>query len=161
MTPNNLPLRTTLDAALHQIRATLTAVAARLAEKPGAMWPSGGGTGERDLLNSAQSDLRRNIGVLNQVFADELGRRIGQELSPRVDAKRTLAAASWQTLSLVDDSEMEERMYADRIAQQISHACEPELRELAAYMGALLETGRADQDRNPLRAEIMARFKSA
>ena len=155
MTPTDPQLRTALDAALHQIRATLTAVAGRVSESLGTMSQSSSRIAERDLLNATQFDLRRNIGVLNQVFADELGRRIGEELSPREDRKRTLAAADWQTLSLVDDNEMEERMYSDRIGQQISHACESELRELAAYMGSLLQTGRADEDRNPLRAEVL------
>jgi hypothetical protein len=50
---------------------------------------------------------------------------------------------------------MEERMFSDRIGQQISHASEVELRELAAYMGSVTNTGRADRDRNPLRAEVL------
>ena len=155
MTPHDPQLRLAIDSALHQIRATLTAVAGRVSEALGAMSQSSGRIAERDLLIATQFDLRRNIGVLNQVFGDELDRRIQQELSPREDARRTLAAANWQSLSLVGDNEMEERMYSDRIGQQISHACEVELRELAAYMGALLPSGRADQDRNPLRAELL------
>ena len=46
-------------------------------------------------------------------------------------------------------------MHADRIAQMIGHACEIELRELAAYMGSLTQTGRADLESNPLRAETL------
>ena len=42
-----------------------------------------------------------------------------------------------------------------RLGQMISHECEWQLRELAAYMGALLNLGRADDERNPLRAEIV------
>ena len=155
MTPTDTQLRNALDAAVSQIRATLTAVAARVSNNLVVMSQSSGRIAERDLLNSTHFELRRNIGPLNQTFADELDKRIGQELAPREDAKRSLAAADWQTLSLVDDSEMEERMFSDRIGQQISHASESELRELAAYMGALLQTGRADQDRNPLRAEVL------
>ena len=155
MTPTDPQLRTAIDAALHQIRATLEAVAARVSEILGTMAQSSGRIAERDLLNATQFDLRRNIRVLNQVFGDELGRRVEEELAPRENAKRSLATADWQTLSLVDDHEMEERMFSDRIGQQISHACDAELRELAAYMGALLQTGRADEDRNPLRAEVL------
>lgn len=155
MTPTDPQLRTALDACVHQIRATLTAVVGHVSETLGTMSQSSGRIAERDLLISTQFELRRNVGTLNQVFANELGRRIDQELSPREETRRTLAAANWQTLSLVDDSEMEERMFSDRIGQQISHACESELRELAAYMGSLLQTGRADQDRNPLRAEVL------
>ena len=46
-------------------------------------------------------------------------------------------------------------MNSDRLGQMISHDCEWQLRELAAYMGALLDLGRADDERNPLRAEIV------
>jgi len=155
MTPTDNPLPIALDAAAQQIRSTLAAVAARVTETLGTTSQASARIAERDLLIAAQFELRRNVGALKQTFADELGRRIDQELSPRLEARRTLAAADWQTLSLVDDSEMEERMFSDRIGQQISHACDAELRELAAYMGSLLKTGRADQDRNPLRAEVL------
>ena len=40
-----------------------------------------------------------------------------------------------------------------RLGQMISHECEWQLRDLAAYIGALLGLGRADDERNPLRAE--------
>ena len=155
MTPIDSSLRTAIDAAVHPIRATLTAVAGRVSETLGAMSQSSVRIAERDLMIATQFDLRRNVGVLKQTFADELDRRIEQELAPRAAGRRTLAATDWQTLSLVDDSEMEERMFSDRIGQQISHACEVELRELAAYMGSLLQLGRADLDRNPLRAEVL------
>ena len=42
-----------------------------------------------------------------------------------------------------------------RLGQMISHECEWQLRDLAAYMGALLNFGSADDERNPLRAEIV------
>ena len=42
-----------------------------------------------------------------------------------------------------------------RLGQMISHECEWQLRELAAYMGALLSLGSAADERNPLRAEVV------
>ena len=42
-----------------------------------------------------------------------------------------------------------------RLGQMISHECEWQLRDLAAYMGALLGFNSAADDRNPLRAEIV------
>jgi len=155
MTPTDPRLHAALDAATNTIRATLTAVAARVSETLSAQGSSSTRVAERDLMSATQFELRRNMGALQSVFATELGSRIHQELAPREDTRRKLAETNWATLSLVDDSEMEERMFADRISQQISHACEAELRELATYMGSLLRTGRADQDRNPLRAELI------
>ena len=42
-----------------------------------------------------------------------------------------------------------------RLGQLISHECDWQLRDLAAYMGSLLSLGRADDERNPLRPEII------
>jgi hypothetical protein len=155
MTPTDPRLQAALDAAMNPIRATLNTVAGRVAETLSAQGQSSTRIAERDLMAATQFELRRHMGVLQSVFATELGTRIHQELAPRADTGRKLAETNWATLSLVDDSEVEERMFADRISQQISHACEVELRELATYMGSLLKTGRADQDRNPLRAELI------
>lgn len=155
MTPTDTQLRTALDAAVNQIRTTLTVVAGRVSEGLGPMAQSGARSAERDLLLTAQIDLRRNVGMLHQTFAVELGRRVGEDIVPPVQTKRTLAATSWQTLTLVDDVEMEGRMEADRIGQQIAHASESELRELATYVSALLLGARAAHDRNPLRAEVV------
>jgi Protein of unknown function (DUF1631) len=155
MTPTEPRLQAALDAATHHIQATLTAVAARVSEQLGAQAASNGKVAERDLMIATQFDLRRNASALNRVFGESLHERIRQELSPAESTKRTLSSADWQTLSLVDDTEMEERMFSDRIGQQISHACESELRELAGYMGSLLLLGRADHERNPLRAEVV------
>ena len=144
-----------MAAAMTQIKATATSTAQRVAESLGAQAQSSSRISERDLLNAVHFDLRRNMNTFHQVFGTELRDKVAADISPRPDPARKLAAADWQTLSLVDDSEMEERMFSDRIGQQISHASEVELRELAAYMGSLLNTGRADQDRNPLRAEVL------
>lgn len=148
-------LQAALDAATHPIRAAMAAVAGHVSETLVAQGQSSARVGERELLSATQFELRRNMNLLQSVFATEMGTRINQELAPRETGRRRLAETDWQSLSLVDDSEMEELMFADRISQQISHACEVELRELSAYMGSLLKSGHADHDRNPLRAEII------
>ena len=148
-------LQAALEAATAQIRTSVASAAERVSESLGVMAQSSGRISERDLLISSQFDLRRNMGGFHRSFADNLRDKVEQDLAPRADKRRALSSADWQTLSLVDDSEMEERMFSDRIGQMISHACEPELRELAAYMGSLLNTGHADMDRNPLRAESL------
>ena len=155
MTPHDPHLQAVLDTASHPIRATAAAVAGRVSETLAAQGQSAGRIAERDQLNTAQFELRRNMGAFQRVFASEMSARIAQELTPKSSGRKKLEEADWQSLSLVDDAEMEERMFADRLGQQISHACETELRELATYMGSLLGIGRADQDRNPLRAEVV------
>ena len=155
MTLNDSRLQATLDAATNTVRATLATVAGRVSETLSAQGQSSTRIAERDLLAAVQFELRRGMNVLLGVFGNEMGSRIGQEFAPPEDSRRRPTEPDWQTLSLVDDSEMEERMFADRISQQISHASEVELRELSAYMGSLMKTGRADPDRNPLRAEVI------
>ncbi len=155
MTLHDPRLQATLDAATDTVRATLAAVAARVSETLSAQGQASTRINERDLLAAAQFELRRGMKVLLSVFGTEMNTRIGQEFAPPEESRRKPAEPDWQTLSLVDDSEMEERMFADRISQQIAHASEVELRELSAYMGSLLKTGRADQERNPLRAEVI------
>jgi hypothetical protein len=50
---------------------------------------------------------------------------------------------------------VEAQISAERFGMEISHACEWELRELDAYVGALLADAGGDRDRNPLRPEIV------
>ena len=87
------------------------------------------------------------------VFRDQLRECISKDLAPRADGRRRLEATDWQSLSLVDDNEVEQRMYADRIAAQISQDCEWELSEVSSHLASLLNTIRRDEDRNPLRAQ--------
>jgi Protein of unknown function (DUF1631) len=155
MTPTDPRLQAALSAALNQIKSTVATVVERATENLGTQASSAARISERDLLQATQLELRSNASGFLRVFGSELFDRIARDLQPTVDPRRKLGNADWQTLSLVDDDEVEERMYSDRIGQQISHACEVELRELSAYTAALLHTGRADQDRNPLRAESL------
>ena len=66
----------------------------------------------------------------------------------------------WQSLSLVEDDAVEELVSADRLGQAIALECEWELRELSTYIGALLKSGHAERDGNPLRPEIIGKALS-
>ena len=140
---------------MSHIKTTAAAVADRVSDTLGTMAVSSTRIAERDLMLSSQFELRRNMPAFHQVFREALGDKVNQELMPRQDAQRKFAATNWQSLSLVEDNEVEERMFFDRIAQMVSHECEWELREVAAYMGTLMNTGRADEERNPFRAEVI------
>jgi hypothetical protein len=143
------------DAAINHIKTTTAAVADRLADQLGLLATASTRIFERDILINAQLDLRRNISTFVLVFGDTLSKKVSREVRPSGDSTRKLAETDWQSLSLVDDDEVEEKMSSDRIGQAITHACEWELRELAAFAGALLGIGRADADRNPLRGEVL------
>ena len=140
---------------MSQIQTTAAAVADRVSDMLSTMAESSTRIIERDLMLLARVDLLRNIASFHAVFRDELHQKVHADLSPRGTTRRNLAATDWQSLSLVDDHEVEERMVSDRIAQLITHECESELRELNSYVSALLRTARTDDSRNPLRPEIV------
>ena len=155
MNPTEPRLHGALDAAMNQIRTTAATVATRVCESLGALAAGTTRLSDRDLIIATQQELRRNSGTFQSVFHEALREKVKQELAPRPEARRKLASADWQTLSLVEDREVEERMNFERIGQMISHECEWQLRDLAAYMGAITGIGRADEDKNPLRADVI------
>ncbi|MEO8524317.1 MAG: DUF1631 family protein [Caldimonas sp.] len=144
-----------LDAAMNQIRTGAAAAAARVAETLNTLAQNAGKPAEREQIFAALQDLRRNMGMFQGSFHEALREKVAKDLTPAVDTKRKLESADWETLSLVDVEEVEERMNYVRLGQLISHECEWQLRDLAAYMGSLLNFGRADEERNPLRAEVI------
>ena len=144
-----------LDAAMSQIRSTAATVATRVCETLGAVASAATRVPERDAILVTQQELRRNAGVFQSVFHESLRDKVNSELGPRAESRRKLASTDWKSLSLVDDHEVEERMNFERIGQMISHECEWELRDLAPYMGAVTGLGTADEDKNPLRADVI------
>ncbi|MBW8829837.1 MAG: DUF1631 family protein [Burkholderiales bacterium] len=161
MNPSEFRLPAALEAAAAHVKATTQAVAERVATGLGTQAQSATRIMERDLILAMQIDLRKKMNTFHLSFGKQLMDKVQEEVAPRQDPRRKFSG-DWQTLTLVEDHEVEERMFSDRISQQIAHACEWELRELAAYMGSLLNLGRADEDRNPLRPEVlgMALFRA-
>jgi len=143
MNPPEPRTQAALDAALGHIASTASSAAARTVELLGGMASAATRIFERDAFLTAQADLRHQMPTFCRSFDDTLREKVTREVNPRDDPRRQLAGASWESLSLVDDEEVEERMFSDRIGQTISHECEWELRDLAAYMGALAASGSA------------------
>lgn len=140
-----------IDAAVSLINKTVAAVADRVSDLLGTLSISATRTAERDALLAAQFDMRRNMAAFHLTFRDRLREAITKDLAPRADGRRRLEATDWQSLSLVDDNEVEQRLYADRIAAQIAQECEWEQAEVATHMASLLNNARREEDRNPLR----------
>ena len=147
------PAHTALDAATRRVGATVASVAGQVATALGTLAASSLRVAERDLLNLAQFELRRGAEHFRAPFLKALQEKVRGELAPRADADPPLADRDWQTLSLVDDAMMEERLHADRLAQSIAHACDAELRELSAHLASLLQAD--DVDRHPLRPALI------
>ncbi len=155
MNPIEPRAQATLDAAMNLIRTAAASAALRVAENLTAAAQTATKISERDQLVTTQQELRRNLASFQNALFEALREKVAKELAPRVDHKRRLESADWQSLSLVDEKEVEEQMNFVRLGQMISHECEWQLRDLAAYMGGLLNLGKADDERNPLRAEIV------
>ena len=155
MNPTDPRLQAAIDAAMRQIQTAAAAVADRVSDMLSTMAESSTRIIERDLMLASRVELLRNVGAFHAVFTDVLHEKVNEDFMPRGPARRSLAATDWQSLSLVDDQQVEERMVSERIAQLITHECESELRELNGYMIALLRSVRSDDGRNPLRAEVI------
>lgn len=152
MNPTDPRQKAALDAAVSHINKTAASVADRVSDLLGTLSLSATRTSERDALLAAQFELRRNMAAFHLTFREQLRDCISKDLAPRADGRRRLEATDWQSLSLVDDSEVDQRLYADRIGAQISQECEWEQSEVSAHIASLLNTIRRDEDRNPLRA---------
>jgi hypothetical protein len=155
MNPLEPRAQATLDAAMNLIRTAASSAAMHVAESLTVAAQNATKISERDQLITTQQELRRNLGSFQSAFFESLREKVNKELAPRVDNKRKLESADWQTLSLVDEKEVEEKMNFVRLGQMISHECEWQLRDLAAYMASLINLTSADEERNPLRAEIV------
>ena len=155
MNPIDPRAQATLDAAISLIRGAAAAAATRVLEHLSVLSQNALKISERDQIMITQQELRRNIGTFQGVFHDALREKVAKELTPRQPGKRKLEDSDWLNMSLVEDKEVEERMNFTRLGQMISHDSEWQLRDLAAYMAALLNQRQADEQANPLRADVV------
>ena len=143
-----------LAAALDRVAQTVAQAAVHAAD-PVAQQSLAAVIGmPRDVVSAAQFELRRQVGSVGAGFLDKLREKVARDTLPR-DSGRTLANTDWTALTLVEDHEVEAQVGADRLGRAIAHDSEWELRELDALMGALLRTGAAEHERNPLRPELI------
>ncbi|MES2717493.1 MAG: DUF1631 family protein [Pseudomonadota bacterium] len=156
--PPRLPAN--LESAVQRVRMAARSAAEHTVESLGLAALASGSVVQRDALLGAQYELNRKLAIFaltfNETLDTDVARQAGTLLpTPGPAVTPDSLVASWESLTLVDDHEVEIHISADRFALEISHACEWEIRELDAYMGTLLHLGAADHDRNPLRAEVV------
>jgi hypothetical protein len=156
--PPRLPAN--LESAVQRVRMAARSAAEHTVESLGLAALATTSVVQRDALLGAQYELNRKLAIFALTFNEALDTDVARQagtLTPSAGPAVTPdgLVASWESLTLVDDHEVEIHISADRFALEISHACEWEIRELDAYMGTLLHLGAADHDRNPLRAEVV------
>jgi len=156
--PPRLPAN--LESAVQRVRMAARSAAEHTVESLGLAALATNSVVQRDALLGAQYELNRKLAIFALTFNETLDTDVARQAgtlvpTPGPTVTPDSLVASWESLTLVDDHEVEIHISADRFALEISHACEWEIRELDAYMGTLLHLGAADHDRNPLRAEVV------
>lgn len=149
--PTRLP--PALEAALQRVRMAARVAAERTVDSLGLAALSSSTNAQRDALLGGQFELNRKLAIFTLTFNESLEQQVARQFVPRT----TTAAAptTWDTMSLVEDHEVEIKVLAERFALDIQNQCEWEIRELDTYMGAVLRFGVADHERNPLRPETI------
>ena len=151
-----------LSAAVHRIKVTAREATQRCVDALGvAALASSSASGREDLL-AAQFELNRKQSAFAMVFNERLDDSVAAEMRRREGSSRvSTVGSSWQSLTLVDDREVEIQVSAERFAMTLQHNCEWELRELDALVAGLLHkphTERTEGEvRNPLRPEVIGR----
>ena len=146
-----------LAAAQDRIRATAASIVAEVANNLLMQMKSAATYRERGLIAFAQIHILESRDLFLTSFASALRDSIDDDIG----ARRTDAVAAdkvqtdWESISLVGEDQIEDSISFGRIGQLISHRCEAELRELDGYMNALLQSGWADPERNPLRGQVL------
>ena len=160
--PPRLPAN--LESAVQRVRMAARSAAEHTVDSLGLAAMATTGVLQRDALLGSQYELNRKLAIFALTFNEALDTDVARQAGTLVRTPGPAGAppvtpdslvASWESLTLVDDHELELHISADRFALEISHACEWEIRELDAYIGTLMGLDSAEHDRNPLRAEVV------
>ena len=163
MNPPLPRLPAALTAAVQRIKIAARDAAQNCADALGVTAQSSASNAEREDLMAAQFELNRKLSAFAMTFNERVDESVTAELRRRDGSTRTttIGASSWQSLTLVDDREVEIQVSAERFALTLQHDCEWELRELDALINGLLHnphTNRPEvEPRNPLRPEVIGK----
>ena len=149
-----------LQAAVQRIKIVARDAAQRCVDGLGVAALASAKTSEREDLLAAQFELSRKQSAFSMAFNEKLDDAITAEMRRRdgLSTRTSTIGSGWQSLSLVDDREVEIQVSAERFALTLQHDCEWELRELDAYMASMLRGGRGESEqRNPLRPETIGK----
>ncbi|MCH7341937.1 DUF1631 domain-containing protein [Pelomonas sp. CA6] len=141
-----------LEAALQRVRTAVELAAERGAEGLGLAALSAVQPKRRDALLAAQFIFRKHQALFAQQFYQSL---LHPAQAPAGTATAAVGGADrWSELSLMDDEQVNALVAADRIGLALGHQSEWELREVEAYVGAMLPQG--GDERHPLRPQSIA-----
>ncbi len=151
---SNTPLPAVLADAAMRLRATAAAAVERSIESLGLSALTASSSNKRDELLAAQQALNRGAQAFVRAFEaaheQQVQRHVGETARPEPTGN-----TAWDALRLVDDSEIETQIAADRFVLDVSTSCEWELRELDGFVATLLDVTTTDDWANPLRPAPM------
>ncbi|HEY6087070.1 MAG TPA: DUF1631 family protein, partial [Burkholderiaceae bacterium] len=159
MNPPLPRLPAALTAAAQRIKVTAREAGQRCVDDLGVAALSSANTSEREDLLAAQFELNRKQSALAMAFNERFDDSLAAEMRRREGSTRiNTRSSSWQSLTLVDDREVEIQVSAERFALTLQRDCEWELRELDALMHGLLHDSHSEiEARNPLRPEVLGK----
>ncbi|MES2089400.1 MAG: DUF1631 family protein [Pseudomonadota bacterium] len=143
-----------LQASLSRIQVAMAAAVEKTASQLGLLASSATSNAHRQQLLTAEFDLQRKTGALNQAFSRELQLRAGKDARRKTENSTAFAETDWNSLSLVDNAEVERTVVAERLAQSLASDCETEFKALHDYLSPLLDDHQADH--NPLRPSLLS-----
>jgi hypothetical protein len=144
-----------LALALPRLREMARAAGEQVLREVAAAGESSTNVFERDSLLIAHFEFNRQQALWISAFADALQEKWRAEVQPR--GSMAASGLDWQSLSLVDDREVETQVAADRFARPLAEAAEAEFRQVQAFAAALRGQGAAGSNTKlPLRAELLA-----
>jgi len=155
MHPSDPSVHAVLASAQERVRATLDAAVVEVANRLLVLMKSAATYRERGQLAFAQIHILENRELLLTAFATALRERIADDVASHGEGRNQAATTDWQSIGLVDEGQIEEKISFERIGQLIAHRSEVELRELDGYMSSVLGHGWADPRRNPLRGSVL------
>jgi hypothetical protein len=145
-----------LQPALGRIRGVVSGVLDQTILQISAQTASSVSNLQRQVLLTADRELRLKSPRLKQCFERELNALVETSLQSSDDTRpSSLANTDWASLSLVDNSQVERDVQADRLALSVMPVCERHLETVGNYIAGLLED--ANPERNPLRPRMVAK----
>jgi hypothetical protein len=148
-------LPTAIDCAVQRLKLAARAAVERAVDSLGVAALDSSNFDKREQLLGAQFELSRKLPSFCRTFDTTLDSRVEREVLPNSSSRPAAEETRWDALSLVDDSEMDIQVSAERFGMQIAQGCEEEQRELEAFISSLLHGDGTEAPRNPLRPEVI------
>lgn len=150
---NDPRLTPILQACLSRIQVGVVEAVDKASTQLGLLASGTTSNAQRQLLMNAQFDLQRRTNALNQAFAKELQQRTDKDARRKASGGAAYAETDWDSLSLVDNEQVERNVIAERLAQALAHECDADFKSLHDHLSSLLDDSLVEH--NPLRPQVV------